>query len=85
MIDAVHRKHANSMKPEMREKMSMMMAKMTKDQVVLKEHISALETLLHTGSPNLKGIETHAAAIVSQSEMMKMPDKSMKMSPGKKM
>ena len=84
MMGAIHQKHIDSMKPEMREKMSMMMAKMTKDQAALKEHIAALETLLQTASPDLKEIQMHAAAIVSQFEM-KMPDKPMKMSPGKKM
>ena len=83
MMDAIHQKHTDSMKPEMREKMSMMMAKMTKDQAALKEHIAALETLLQTASPDLKEIQMHAAAIVSQLEM-KMPDKPIKMSPGKK-
>lgn len=85
MMDAIHQKHTDSMKPEMREKMSMMMAKMTKDQAALKEHIAALETLSQTASPDLKEIQMHAAAIVSQLEMMKMSDKPMKMSPGKKM
>lgn len=85
MMDAIHQKHTDSMKPEMREKMSIMMAKMNKDQVALKEHIAALETLLQIASPDLKEIQTHAAAIISQSEMMKMSDKSMKMSPGQKM
>ena len=84
MMDAIHQKHTDSMKPEMREKMSIMMAKMNKDQAALKEHIAALETLSQTASPNLKEIQMHAAAIVSQLEMMKMPDKPMKMSPGKK-
>ena len=79
MMDAIHQKHINSMSPEMREKMSMMMAKMNKDQVALKEHTAALGKLLQTASPNLKEIETHAAAIVSQLEM-KMPNKTMKMS-----
>ena len=84
MMDAIHQKHTDSMKPEMREKMSVMMAKMTKDHIALKEHIAALEKLLESSSPDLKEIETHAVAIISQSEM-KMPDKPMKMSPGKKM
>lgn len=79
MMDGVHQKHQATMSAEMRQKMAMMMEKMSKDQMALKKHIAALETLLQNDAPNLKDIETHAAAIVSQFEKTKMSDGKMKM------
>jgi hypothetical protein len=79
MTDGVHQKHQATMSAEMRPKMAVMMEKMSKNQTGLKEHIAALETLLQTDAPNLKNVETHAAAIVSQFEKMKMPEGKMKM------
>ncbi len=75
MMENIHQKHAAMMSAEMRQKMAMMMEKMSKDQTALKEHIAALETLLQADAPNLKDVQMHAAAIVSQFEMMKMDDK----------
>ena len=79
MMDGIHQKHQAMMSAEMRQKMEMMMEKMSKDQTALKEHIAALETLLQGDAPNLKDVQMHAAAIVSQFEKMKMSDGKMKM------
>ena len=79
MMDGIHQKHEAAMSAEMRQKMAMMMEKMSKDQRALKEHIAALETLLQNDAPNLKDVQTHAAAIVSQFEKMKMSGGKMKM------
>ena len=79
MMDGIHQKHQAMMSAEMRQKMATMMEKMSKDQTALKEHIAALETLLQSDAPNLKDVQMHAAAIVSQFEKMKMPDGKMKM------
>ena len=48
------------------------METMSKEQTALKEHIAALETLLQSDAPNLKDIKTHAAAIISQFEKIKI-------------
>ncbi len=79
MMDSIHKKHEATMSAEMRQKMAMMMEKMSKDQTALMEHITALETLLQSDTPNLKDIQMHSAAIVSQFEMMKMSGDKMKM------
>ena len=79
MIDSIHQKHEATMSAEMRQKMAMMMEKMSKDQTALNEHIAALETLLQSETPNLKDVQMHAAAIVTQFEKMKMSDGKMKM------
>ena len=79
MMEGVHQKHQATMSAEMRQKMWMMMEKMSKDQTTLKEHIAALETLLQNDAPNLTDVQIHAAAIVSQFEKMKMSDGKMKM------
>ena len=78
MMDGIHQKHEAAMSAEMRQKMAMMMEKMSKDQTAMKEHIAALETLLQTDAPNMKDVQMHAAAIVSQFEKMKMSDGKMK-------
>lgn len=79
MMDSIHQKHEATMSAEMRQKMAMMMEMMAKDQSAMKEHIVALETLLQADAPNLKDVQMHAAAIVSQFEMMKMTGDKMKM------
>jgi len=79
MMDGIHQKHQATMSAEMRQKMAMMMEKMSKDQTAMKEHIAALETLLQADAPNLKDIQMHTAAIASQFEKMKMSDGKMKM------
>ena len=79
MIDSIHQKHEAAMSAEMRQKMAMMMEKMSKDQTALKEHIAALETLLESDAPHLNDVQMHSAAIVSQFEKMKMSDGKMKM------
>ena len=79
MMDSIHQKHEAMMSAEMPQKMAMMMEKMSKDQTKLKEHITALETLLQSETPNLKEVQMHAAAIVSQFEMMKKSGGKMKM------
>jgi hypothetical protein len=78
MMDNIHQKHEATMSAEMRQKMGMMMEKMAKDQTALKEHIAALDALLQNDAPNLTNVQMHAAAIVSQFEMMKMPEGKMK-------
>ena len=78
MMEGVHQKHQATMSAEMRQKMATMMEKMSKNQTALKEHIAALETLLQMDAPNLKDVQMHSAAIVTQFEMMKM-DGKMKM------
>ena len=75
MMNDIHQKHEATMSAEMRQKMAMMMEKMSKDQTALKEHIAALDALLQTDAPNLKDVQMHADAIVTQFEMMKMDDK----------
>lgn len=72
MIDGIHQKHEATMSKEIRQKMAMMMETMSKEQTALKEYIAAIETLLQSDAPNLKDIKTHAAAIISQFEKMKI-------------
>ncbi len=78
MMDGIHQKHEATMSAEMRQKMAMMMGEMSKDQTALKEHIAALDALLQNDAPNLTDVQMHAAAIVSQFEMMRMPEGKMK-------
>ena len=77
MMDEIHRKHSAMMNAEMSAKMKPMMEKMSKNQTALNEHISALEKLLESEKPNLKEIETHAAAISAQFGEMKKPGMKM--------
>ncbi len=79
MIDSIHQKHEATMSAEMRQKMAMMMEKMSKDQTALKENVAALETLLQADAPNLNDIQMHAAAIITQFEKMEMTGGKMKM------
>ena len=79
MMDGIHQKHEATMSVAMRQKMAMMMEMMAQDQTAMKEHIVALETLLQADAPNLKDVQMHAAAIVSQFEKMKMTGDKMKM------
>lgn len=72
MMDGIHQKHQATMSAEMRQKMAMMMEKMSKDQSAIKEHTVALETLLQSDEPNLKELQMHAVAIASQFEKTKM-------------
>ena len=72
MMNGIHQKHEAMMSKELRQKIAMMMETMSKEQTALKEYIAALETLLQSDAPNLKDIKTHATAIISQFEKMKI-------------
>jgi cytochrome c556 len=77
MMGEIHRKHSAMMNAEMMTKIKPMMEKMETEKAELSKHIAALETLLQNDKPNLKEVQTHAAAIAAQFGAIKM--KGMKM------
>jgi hypothetical protein len=85
-MEALHQKHMQMMTPEMQTKMQTMMQDMTKNQGMLKEHVTALETAVQTQKPDATQIRTHATALLNQLEQMsKMHGSKTKTKPGTKM
>lgn len=69
-MEALHQKHMQMMTPEMQTKMQTMMQDMTKNERMLKEHVTALETAVQTEKPDATQIRTHATALLNQLEQM---------------
>lgn len=69
-MEAIRMKHMDTMSPEMKAKMKMMMDKMEKGQAMVKEHIVALETLVKADMPDAKQVAVHANDLVKQFAMM---------------
>jgi hypothetical protein len=79
-MEALHQKHMQMMTPEMQTKMQTMMQDMAKNEGMLKEHVTALETAVQVEKPDATQIRTHATALVNQLEQMsKMHGKKMTM------
>ncbi len=83
-MDEVHQLHMNMMKPEMMTMMKPMTEKMKAENMLVKEHITALEKALEVATPNAADVYKHAAELVMQLEKPDMPEKKNAMS-GKKM
>jgi hypothetical protein len=74
-MDEVHQLHMKMMKPEMMTMMKPMQAKMQAENMLVKEHITALEKALAVATPNATDVHNHAAELVMQLEKSDMPDK----------
>ncbi len=79
-MDEVHQLHMNMKKPEMMITMKPMMEKMKTENMLVKEHIAALEIALQSTAPNAADVNKHATALVMQLEKMNIPDKKKAMS-----
>ncbi len=77
--DDIHKSHLDKMKPEMMTMMKPMMEKMKAENMLVKEHVLALEKTLQADKPDASEVNKHAAALVMQLEKMDMSDKKMKM------
>ncbi|CAN5272422.1 hypothetical protein BH10ACI1_BH10ACI1_23460 [soil metagenome] len=75
----IHQSQMGKMKPEMMTMMKPMMEKMQAENMLVKEHITALENALQVAAPNALDVNKHAAALVMQLEKMDKSDKKMKM------
>jgi len=73
-MEAIRMKHMETMSPEMKAQMKMMMDKMEKGQGMVKEHIVALETLVQADIPDAKQVAMHANDLVKQFAMMSNMD-----------
>ncbi|MEP6635627.1 MAG: hypothetical protein ABJB97_02800 [Acidobacteriota bacterium] len=71
-MEALHQKHMDSMSPEMKAKMKMMMEKMDKQAAEMKDQIGALETDVQTDKPDSRQIAVHANALIKHLGMMSM-------------
>ncbi len=78
-MDEIHQSQMGKMKPEMMTMMKLMMKKMQAENMLVKEHITALENALQVAAPNAMDVNKHAAALVMQLEKMDKSDKKMKM------
>ena len=78
-MDEIHQAQMGKMKPEMMTMMKPMMEKMQAENMLVKEHITALENALQVAAPNAMDVNKHAAALVMQLEKMDKSDKKMKM------
>ena len=78
-MDDIHQSHMGKMKPEMMTMMKPMMEKMQAGNMLVKEHITALENALQVATPNAMDVNKHAAALVMQLEKMDKSDMKMKM------
>lgn len=74
-MDEIHQLHKGKMKLEMITMMKPMMEKMQAENMLVKEHITALETALKATAPNALDVNKHATELVMQLEKMNMPDK----------
>jgi len=82
-MEAIHQKHMDTMSPEMKAKMQMMMEKMEKEHSMVKDQVSALETDVQTDTPDSKQVVSHANALLKHSGMMSQMQGGSK--PGMKM
>lgn len=78
-MDEIHQSQMGKMKPEMMTMMKPMMEKMQAENMLVKEHIAALENALQVAAPNAVEVNKHAAELVMQLEKMDKTDKKMKM------
>lgn len=69
-MEALHQKHMQMMTPEMQTKMQTMMQDMTRNEGMLKEHVTALETAVQMEKPDATQIRAHATALLNQLEQM---------------
>jgi hypothetical protein len=74
-MDEVHQLHMKMMKPEMMTMMKPMQAKMQAENMLVKEHIAALEKALEAVKPDVLEINKHAAELIMQLEKTDMPEK----------
>jgi hypothetical protein len=74
-MEEVHQLHKKTMKPEMMTMMKPMMEKMQAENVLIKEHIAALEKALQATAPNALDVNKYASELVIQLEKMDMPDR----------
>jgi len=82
-METIHQKHMDTMSPEMKAKMQMMMEKMEKEHSMVKDQVSALETDVQTDTPDSKQVAAHANALLKHSGMMSQMQGGSK--PGMKM
>lgn len=68
--ETLHQKHIAMMSAEMRSKMQAMMEKMDKDRTMVKDHVTALETVVKADHPDSKQVAAHANALLKQLGMM---------------
>ena len=78
-MDEIHQVQMGKMKPEMMTMMKPMIEKMKAENMLVKEHIAALENALQVAAPNAVEVNKHAAELVMQLEKMDKSDKKMKM------
>ena len=69
-MEAIHQKHMQAMSAEMKLKMQMMMEKMDKDRLMVKDQVSALETDVQADKPNSKQVAAHSDALLKHFGMM---------------
>jgi len=69
-MEAIHQKHMETMSAEMKSKMQMMMEKMDKDRLMVKDQVSALETDVQANTPDSKQVAAHANALLKHFGMM---------------
>ena len=69
-MEAIHQKHMQAMRDEMKSKMQMMMEKMGKERAMVKDQVIALETDVHADTPDSKQVAAHANALLKHFGMM---------------
>lgn len=85
VMEAIHQKHMQAMSAEMRSKMQMMMEKMDKDRLMLKDLVSALETDVQADNPDSKQVAAQTNALLKHLGMMSMMHGGTKAGSKKKM
>lgn len=78
-IHAAHMATMGKMDAASMDKMKPMMDKMEADKAEIKSQVQALDTALQAAAPDAAAVNTHAAALLEKVEMMKPPEKKMKM------
>jgi hypothetical protein len=69
-MEAIHRTHMGAMDGEMKSKRQTMMEKMDKDRAMVKDQVSALETVVQAEKPDSKQVAAHANALLKHFAMM---------------
>ena len=69
-MEAIHQDHMRTMSAEMKSKMQMMMEKMDKNRAMMKDQVSALETVVQTNEPDSKQVAAHSNALLKHFGMM---------------
>jgi hypothetical protein len=78
-MDEVHQSHMGKMSADMMTMMKPMMEKMQSENMLVKEHITALANALQMTTPNAIEVNKHATSLVLQLEKMDKSNKKMKM------